>query len=123
MRLAPVASLRSETMHTTMANPETPNLRIGIAGQEAWGSGVRSLRHCERASVYINRHDFPVLTGLHVRTDVLWIEVIPTSCVLCKAVARLPSLHRFSRRLPRRYRKGLLCYWTRCVPHYLRLLW
>ena len=70
------------------------------------------LSHCERASVHINRHAFPVIAGLYVRTDVLLIEVIPTSCVLFNAVARWPSLHSFSRRLPRSYRKGLLCYCT-----------
>jgi hypothetical protein len=83
-------------MDPTVADPDAPNLSIGIVGEQALRSRQRILSHFKCAGLYINGHDLPLVAGFDVRTDALGVDFIPTPCVFLFTVARLLHLHHFS---------------------------
>jgi hypothetical protein len=82
-------------MHTTMADPDTPNLGVWITGQQALGSCERILSDFKCLGVHIDGHDFPQIARFDVPADASLIDVISAPRMLFLAIARLPCIHRF----------------------------
>jgi hypothetical protein len=98
-------------MHTTMTDPDTPNLGIWIAGQQALGSCERILSHFKRTRVNIDGHNFPSITRFNVCPDVALIDVISAPRMFFLAIARLPHVH------------GLPLWFVRCSEEVFLLLY
>ena len=83
-------------MDTAVADPDTPNLGVWVASQQALCSRQGILSHFESAGLYINGNDFPLIAGFDARTDVLGIDFLPAPGMLFFTVVRLPHPHGFS---------------------------
>jgi hypothetical protein len=83
-------------MDPTVADPDAPNLGLGMVGEQALCRRQRIFSHFKCAGLYIHGHDLPLVAGFNVWTDMLGIDFLPTPCMFLFTVARLPHLHNFS---------------------------
>jgi hypothetical protein len=80
-------------MNGRVADADTPDLGIGVAGQQTLGGCQGILGHLEGSSVDVEGHDPTVIAGLHLGTYMLLVKGCAAAGMLFFAVAELGSRH------------------------------
>jgi hypothetical protein len=61
-------------MDSSVADADTPDLRIRMAGQQALGSRQSVFGHFKVPAVYVDGYDPAMIAGLHLGTHLLFIH-------------------------------------------------
>jgi hypothetical protein len=72
-----------------MADADTPDLGIGVAGQQASGGRQSIVRYLEGFTVDVKSHDPTVIAGLHLGAHLLLVKSHATAGMLFFTVPRL----------------------------------
>ena len=80
-------------MDGRVADADAPDLGIGVAGQQALGSGQGIIRHLEGAGVHVEGHDLAAIAGLHLGAHLLLVKGGAAAGMLFFAVAGLGFRH------------------------------
>src|SRR3989442_1116782 len=80
-------------MHAATADPDTPNLGIWAAGQQAVRRSQRIFSRFERTGLHIDGDDLALVTCLDLRTHLLFVDRRTTPGVFLFTQTRLPYSH------------------------------
>jgi hypothetical protein len=80
-------------MDAGMSDSNKPNLSIWMPAKKPFGCRQHIVRQFEVGCVDINRHNFPEVSGFHLRPHMLLINLLSEAGMLFLTIAWLSGVH------------------------------